>query len=81
MTEYLQHLAFWDWLALATLLLIIEVFGAGGYLLWIGLAALTTGALAFLLGLPWPWQVALFGLQTLLAVLLWRSHQQRRAGT
>ena len=38
MITYLQNLSFWDWLALATLLLILEVFGAGGYLLWIGLA-------------------------------------------
>ena len=35
--EYLQHLSFWDWLAFGTVLLILEVFGAGGYLLWIGL--------------------------------------------
>ena len=31
--EYLQHLSFWDWLAFGTVLLILEVFGAGGYLL------------------------------------------------
>ncbi|HSX71556.1 MAG TPA: NfeD family protein, partial [Pseudomonas sp.] len=36
MIAYLQHLSFWDWLAFGTVLLILEVFGAGGYLLWIG---------------------------------------------
>ena len=45
--EYLQHLSFWDWLAFGTVLLILEVFGAGGYLLWIGLAAAGVGALVF----------------------------------
>ncbi|EJM76291.1 hypothetical protein PMI29_00105, partial [Pseudomonas sp. GM49] len=39
MWAFLQHLSFWDWLALGTVLLILEVFGAGGYLLWIGMAA------------------------------------------
>ena len=39
MVEYLQNLSYWDWLALATILLILEVFGAGGYLLWMGVAA------------------------------------------
>ncbi len=27
MWEFLQHLSFWDWLALGTLLLILEIFG------------------------------------------------------
>lgn len=78
MMEYLQNLAFWDWLALATLLLIIEVFGAGGYLLWIGLIAVLTGALTVLLDLPWAWQIVLFVLQAIAATLAWRSHQQQR---
>lgn len=53
MATFLQALSFWDWLALGTVLLILEVFGAGGYLLWIGLAAACVGVLAFLLpGLP-----------------------------
>ena len=30
MWNYLQNLTYWDWLALGTLLLILEVFGAGG---------------------------------------------------
>ena len=34
MWDFLLHLSFWDWLALGTVLLILEVFGAGGYLLW-----------------------------------------------
>lgn len=29
-----------DWLALGTVLLILEVFGAGGYLLWMGITLL-----------------------------------------
>ena len=62
MIQYLQHLSFWDWLALATLLLILEVFGAGGYLLWIGLAAACVGVLSYLFpALPWAWQFFLFG--------------------
>ena len=44
--EYLQHLSFWDWLAFGTVLLILEVFGAGGYLLWIGVAAAAVAARA-----------------------------------
>jgi len=78
MITYLQHLSFWDWLSLATLLLILEVFGAGGYLLWIGLVAVSVGALTYLFpDLPWVWQFLLFGALALLSALLWRRHQQR----
>ena len=44
MITYLHNLSFEHWLALATLLLIFEVFGAGGYLLWVGLMAVAVGA-------------------------------------
>ena len=78
MITYLQHLSFWDWLALATLLLILEVFGAGGYLLWIGLVAVGVGALTYLFpDLPWAWQFLLFGALAMLSALLWWRHQQR----
>lgn len=80
MPDFLLHLSYWDWLALGTLLLILEVFGAGGYLLWIGVAAAGVGLLAFLIpGLSWILQYLLFaGLSILTAVLWWR--RQRAAG-
>lgn len=78
MITYLQNLSFWDWLALATLLLILEVFGAGGYLLWIGLIAVGVGALTYLAPeLPWVWQFLLFTALALLSALLWWRHQHR----
>lgn len=80
MITYLQSLSFGHWLALATLLLIFEVFGAGGYLLWIGLVAVSVGALTFLLPeLHWVWQFVLFGVLAMLSILLWRRHQRRAA--
>ena len=57
----MELFSFWSWLALGTLLLILEVFGAGGYLLWIGMAAASVGVLTFLLpALPWEVQLLLF---------------------
>ncbi|VFS81736.1 nodulation efficiency protein D (NfeD) family protein [Pseudomonas aeruginosa] len=35
----LLRLDFWDWLAFGTVLLLLEIFGAGGYLLRVGLTA------------------------------------------
>ena len=77
MIHYLQNLSFWDWLALATILLILEVFGAGGYLLWIGLAAACVGVLTYLFPeLPWVWQFFLFGLLAILTAVLWWRRQR-----
>lgn len=78
MIAYLQHLACWDWLGLATALLILEVFGTGGYLFWAGLSAVTIGTLTFLMPeLPWRWQFLLFVALGLLTTLSWWHHQRR----
>lgn len=80
MIDYLQHLSFWDWLAFGTVLLILEVFGAGGYLLWIGMAAASVGVLTYLLPeLPWTWQFLAFALLSVLTAVFWWQ-RQRSAG-
>ena len=80
MWDYLQHLSFWDWLAVGTLLLILEVFGAGGYLLWIGVAAAAVGLLTYLFpALPWALQFLLFGLFSVLTAVLWWRRQRTAA--
>ncbi|NQD92590.1 NfeD family protein [Pseudomonas sp. CrR25] len=77
MWDYLQHLSFWDWLAFGTLLLILEVFGAGGYLLWIGVAAASVGVLTYLFpALPWAVQFLLFGLLSVLTAVFWWRRQR-----
>lgn len=78
--EYLQHLSFWDWLAFGTVLLILEVFGAGGYLLWIGVAAACVGVLTYLFPeLPWAWQFIIFALFSVLTAVLWWQRQRSAA--
>jgi membrane protein implicated in regulation of membrane protease activity len=80
MWDSLQHLSYWNWLAVGTLLLILEVFGAGGYLLWIGLAAASVGVLTFLLPeLPWALQFILFGVLSVLTAVLWWRRQRSAA--
>ena len=80
MWDYLQHLSFWDWLAFGTLLLILEVFGAGGYLLWIGVAAAGVGVLTYLFpDLPWTVQFILFGVLSVLTAVVWWRRQRTAA--
>lgn len=80
MWNFLQPLSAWDWLALGAVLLILEIVGAGGYLLWAGTAAMTVGVLLFALpGLESATQLLLFALLCVLTATAW-WHRQRQAG-
>ena len=77
MWEFLQHLSYWDWLALGTVLLILEVFGAGGYLLWVGIAGIIVGVLTFLIPeMSWTLQLPLFGVLAILTAVYWWRRQR-----
>ncbi|MDD2052856.1 NfeD family protein [Pseudomonas putida] len=66
------------WLALGALLLTLEMFGTGFYLLWIGIAALVVGVLGFIAPwLPWPLQCLLFAGLSLVTTVLWWKRQRR----
>lgn len=49
----------WSWMVLGCALLVLEVLAPGVFLLWIGIAALITGAISLLLWSVgfWGWQV------------------------
>lgn len=77
MWAFLQNLSYWDWLALGTVLLILEVFGAGGYLLWIGMAAAAVGVVTFVLpDMSWELQFLFFGLLSIATALYWWTRQR-----
>jgi len=77
MWNYLQDLSFWDWLGLGTVLLILEVFGAGGYLLWIGVAAAAVGILTYIIpAMSWEVQFLLFAVLSVLTALYWWRRQR-----
>nr|WP_314575939.1 NfeD family protein [uncultured Pseudomonas sp.] len=77
MWDYLQDLSFWDWLGFGTVLLILEVFGAGGYLLWIGVAAAGVGILTYIIpSMSWEVQFLLFAVLSVLTALYWWRRQR-----
>jgi membrane protein implicated in regulation of membrane protease activity len=77
MLDFVQHLSFWDWLALGTVLLILEVFGAGGYLLWLGIAAAAVGVITFAVpALTSAMQLPLFAALSLLTAVYWWRRQR-----
>lgn len=62
----------WLWMIGGVLLLIAEIIAPGFFLVFIGGAAIATGAFALLFGLGVPAQLALFALYSLLAVMVGR---------
>ena len=77
MWDYVQDLSFWDWLGLGTVLLILEVFGAGGYLLWMGVAAAGVGILTYIIPvMNWEVQFLLFAVFSVLTALYWWRRQR-----
>ena len=75
----------WGWWALGLLLLAAEVVAPGMFLVWIGIAAILTGAVSLLLWEAgfWVWQVQLvvFALLSVLAVFVGRRLMARSAET
>jgi membrane protein implicated in regulation of membrane protease activity len=43
----------WAWIAIGVVLVAIEVFAPGAFMLWLGIAALLTGLVQFVLPLSW----------------------------
>lgn len=72
MMDTVLSLGVWNWFILGALLLILEIFAPGAFMLWLGLAALTVGIIS--LGVDWSWQAQLvaFALLTLALIPVWR---------
>ncbi|MEQ5392758.1 NfeD family protein [Proteus sp. fly-1013] len=66
------------WLCLGGLLLITEMLGTAGYLLWSGIAALCVSLIAWILPISWPIQGVLFAILTVISAVLWHLWLKRR---
>lgn len=66
MIDGIDH--YWIWIALGLLLAVLELLVPGVYLIWLAVAALVTGALAFVLPFGWPPEIVSFVSLSLIAV-------------
>jgi membrane protein implicated in regulation of membrane protease activity len=73
----LQHLTYWHWFILAAILVILEVFAPGAFMLWIGIAAGVVGAVLYLVpALTWEFQFILFSVASVGSIVAWRAFRQ-----
>jgi len=62
----------WSWIVLGLVLIGLELLAPGGFLLWLGLAAILTGLLDAVLDLSWQASALAFAILAVAAVLLGR---------
>jgi hypothetical protein len=75
----LSTLVYWDWLALGLFLAVFEMLLPGAAMLWIGAAAMVTGVMVWLFPeMDWKWQIIMFGLLGITAVVMSRRILGRR---
>lgn len=79
MADLIAKLGAWNWLILSVVLMAIETFAPGVFMLWLGLAALIVGLLSF--GVAWSWQaqIIIFAALSVAMVPLWRYYSGRNA--
>jgi membrane protein implicated in regulation of membrane protease activity len=77
MNEVASQLTYWHWLALCLVLLMAEMAGTGGYLLWAGFAAgMTAFALWAMPDFSWQWQLLFFSVSSVLSAVGWWQYQR-----
>ncbi|RUT64183.1 hypothetical protein CKG00_17555 [Morganella morganii] len=79
MIEMIASQAVWFWLCFGGILLILEMLGTGGYLLWSGVAALIVALLTWIMPeINLEWQGIIFAVMTVICAVLWRNFQRHR---
>jgi inner membrane protein len=71
--------AHWLWIAAGLLLVGLEVVVSGIFLFWVGLAAIATGLILWIIPLSFTAQLVMFALFGLASILVGRSVQQKQS--
>ena len=68
----MKEIVFWHWWILAIVLVILEAFVSGTFLLWMGVSAGVVGAVLLIApGMGWEYQVLLFAVFSIVSIALW----------
>jgi membrane protein implicated in regulation of membrane protease activity len=63
----------WNWLILAALFFALELAAPGIFFVWFGIAAAVVGGVALVFDLSWQWQLVMFGILSVIAVIAARK--------
>jgi len=75
--EWLDQVEFWYWLIAALVMIIFEMVVPAAYFLWMGISAFVVGLLLYAIpGMPLLIQVVIFGILSVVTLLLYKRHQR-----
>ena len=75
--EWLDQIKFWHWLIAAVAMIIFEMLIPAAYFLWMSISAFIVGLLLFALpDLPLLIQIVVFGVLSVVSLLLYKHHQK-----
>ena len=77
MIDTILGLGIWNWFILGALLLLLELFAPGAFMLWLGLAALAVGLLSIVIDWSWQVQLVAFAALSLALIPVWRRFAPR----
>lgn len=77
MIEYLQNLTSYHWLTFAFVILTLEIFGLGGFMLGFSLAGLTVFIVMLITTIAWQTQLMIFAVVSILASVAWYLYQSK----
>lgn len=75
--NFFAQLGNWNWFIVGGLLLALEVMLPGTFMLWLGLAAIATGVIGFIVTMSWQVQIVVFAILAVISVLLGRKFSPR----
>lgn len=74
--EWLDQVEFWYWLIAAVVMIIFEMVVPAAYFLWMGISAFVVGLLLYAIpGMPLLIQIIIFGILSVVTLLLYKRHQ------
>jgi membrane protein implicated in regulation of membrane protease activity len=81
MKEFFMSLQWWHWLVAALVLAALETFLPGAVAVWFAASAAVVGLLLVVIPLPWQWQLILFAVLGIVAMLAYRSYRSGHPDT
>jgi inner membrane protein len=70
----------WSWLIIGLVLLGLELMLPGGVFVWLGVAAIVTAFIRFVIPLDLPHQIGIFGILGVMSILFWLRVVRMRGG-
>ncbi len=69
---FFHSITYWHWFGAGAVLLVIEILSGSGFFFWVGLSAVITGILSWLIPeMIWPYQFLFFAFFSIVVAVAW----------